>query len=385
MIATTFKMPTQRDWAKADPNVAHLLTVMAGRNGMVVGAPGVGKSQSHIQLAELVGREFLLLLGSTMAPEDVGGIPHVYNAEQFFRQLPPYWAYRLEQPGVLVLADEFTCTTPSVRAPLQTMYADRRIGQCKIHPDNWLAGACNPPKWAPNASPLEKAMANRFVHYDWQYDFDSFCEGMESETNQFGHGWIPTLPSDWGRHKVKWGHMITSYLRKNSNERVMVPDNDEEVAYPTLRSWHTLRDILAAASSVEAPSNIQSKMAAGAVGKIVGSNFLRYVAQLDLIDPEACLAGTATFVFDRKRIDLASALLVSLVSCIKQNYTADRLDAAVDIFCNNVGKHCKDLVFTQLKHLVMARPDGTSLSAKSIKIISEFGKTIPDHIRNKGK
>jgi hypothetical protein len=384
-LAIGFQMPTARDWAKADPNVAHFLTLMAGRNGMVEGPPGVAKSQSHFQLANNTGRELLLLLGSTMAPEDVGGIPHVYNAEQFFRQIPPYWAHRLEKPGVLVLADEFTCTTPSVRAPLQTMYADRRIGQCKIHDDNWLAAACNPPRWAPNASPLEKAMANRFVHFKWQEYFDGFCDGMESENDEFTTGWLPTLPIDWGRHKVKWGHLITGYLRKNSNERLMVPENDDEVAYPTYRSWHTLRDILAAASSVEAPSNIQSKLAAGAVGKTVGSNFLRHVAQLDLADPEGCLAGTTQFVFDRKRIDLASALLVSLVSCIKQNYTEERLDAAVDIFCNNVGKHCKDLVFTQLKHLVMARPEGTPLSAKSIKVIGEFGKTIPDSIRNKGK
>jgi len=385
LVAKTFQMPTQRDWAKADPNVAYWLTVMAGRNGMVEGPPGVSKSQVAHLMAKKHNREFLLLIGSTMAPEDVGGIPHVIGMEQFFRQVPPYWAHRLTQPGAYLFLDEYTCTPPSVRAPLQTLTADRRIGNMELHPDTWISAACNPPKWAPNASPLEKAMANRFVHYKWDYDFDAFAQGMESEVDAFGQGWIPTLPSDWARHKVKWGHLITGYLRKNSNERVMVPDNDEEVAYPTLRTWHYLRDILAAASSVEAPSNVQSKMAAGAVGKTVGSNFLRHVSQLDLADPEGCIAGTTQFVFDRKRIDLASALLVSLVSCIKQNYTEERLDSAVDIFCNNIGKHCKDLVFTQLKHLVMARPEGTALSAKSIKIISEFGKSIPDSIRNKGK
>lgn len=380
-----FTMPTARQWSKADPNVAHFLTLMAGRNSMVEGPPGCAKSQSHFQLADTTGRELLLLLGSTMAPEDVGGIPHIYNAEQFFRQIPPYWAHRLQEPGVIVLADEFTTVTPSVRAPLQTAYSDRRIGQCKIHPDNWLAAACNPPKWAPNASPLEKAMANRFVHYQWQENFDGFCDGMESENDEFTTGWMPTLPQDWRRLKVKWGHMVTGYLRKNSNERSLVPENDDEVAFPTYRSWHTLRDCLAAAESVGAPPNILSKMAAGAVGKTVGSNFLRYVAQLDLIDPEACLAGSAHFTFDRKRVDLASALLVSLVSCIKQNYSEERLDSAVDIFCNNVGKHAKDLVFTQLRHLVQSRPAGTSLSKKSIATITEFGKSIPDSIRNKGK
>jgi hypothetical protein len=249
-----------------------------------------------------------------------------------------------------------------------------------------MAAACNPPKWAPNASPLEKAMANRFVHFDWQENFDGFCDGMESgSANQFSFGFIPTLPEGWEGYMTKWGYMISGYLRKNSNERNLIPEDDEQVSFPTYRSWHTLRDCLAAAESVGAPAAIESKMAAGCVGKTVGSNFLRYVKQLDLIDPEACLAGTAKFEFDRKRVDLASALLVSLVCCIKQNYTEERLDAAIDIFCNNVGKHAKDLVFTQLRHLAKARPEGTPLSKKSIEAITEFGRNIPDAVRNKGK
>lgn len=381
-----YVLPTPRQWSKADPNVAHFLTLQAERNSMVSGPPGVAKSQSHFQLADVTKREMLLLLGSTMAPEDVGGIPHVIAAEEFFRQMPPYWAHRLSQPGVLVLADEFTCTSPSVRAPLQTMYADRRIGQLRIHPDNWLAAACNPPKWAPNASPLEKAMANRFVHYEWKENYEGFRSGMVSgSANEFTCGFIPTLPPTWKQYMDKWGYMIMGYLDKNSNERNLVPEDDEQVSYPTYRSWHTLRDCLAAAESVGAPANIQSQMAQGAVGRTVGSNFLRYVAQLDLIDPEACLAGTVQFEFDRKRIDLAAALLTSLVSCIRQNYSEARLDAAVEIFCTNIGKHAKDLVFTQLKALVNARPEGTSLSRKSIATISEFGKNLPDSIRNKGK
>ena len=378
-------MITARQWSKADPNVAFFMTMMAGRNGLVEGVPGVAKTQSVLQVAALTGRECLILLGSTMAPEDVGGIPHVMPAEQFFRQIPPYWADRLSRPGVILFADEFTTVTPAVRAPLLSAYSDRRIGQLHIHPDNWLAAACNPPKYAPNASPLEKAMANRFVHYKWHESFDDFCNGMESEKDEFTHGFIPTLPSDWHRSKVKWGHLITGYLRKNSNDRIQIPESDDENSFPTYRSWHCLRDCLAAADSVNAPSNIQSQMAQGCVGKAVGSNFLRYVAQLDLIDPEACIAGTAKFEFDRKRIDLASALLVSIVSCLKQNYSEDRMDSAIDIFCNNVGKHAKDLVFTQLKHLVQSRPEGTALSKKAIATITEFGKTIPDSIRNKGK
>lgn len=171
---------SRRLWTTACANVAGWICAMAGRNPFFWGPPGVSKSASAYQMAMRQGKEFLLLLGSTMAPEDVGGIPHVMAAEQFFRSLPPFWADRLSRPGVVLMADEFTCTVPSVRAPLQTMYSDRRIGQLQIHPDNWLIAAANPIKWAPNASPLEKAMANRFVHFDFVHNYDAWRDGMMS-------------------------------------------------------------------------------------------------------------------------------------------------------------------------------------------------------------
>jgi len=371
-------------WANACANVAAWICAMAGRNPFLWGPPGVSKSASAYQMAMAQGKEFLLLLGSTMAPEDVGGIPHVMAAEQFFRSLPPFWADRLSRPGVVLMADEFTCTAASVRAPLQTMYSDRRIGQLHIHPDNWLLAAANPVQFAPNASPLEKAMSNRFVHFDFVHNYEAWIKGMESEKDEFGEVYVPTVPADWHRYRTKWGSLIVSYLNKNSTDRIAIPDNDDENAYPTPRSWHVLRDCLAAADSVDAPGAIEAKLAHGCVGRVVGANFLLFKSKLDLVDPEEVLSGSSKFVFDKTRVDLASALLVSMVSALKQNYSEQRLAAAADIFCNNIGKSAKDLVFTQLKHLVNTRPVGTAIPPATLKIIAAFGKTIPAAVKPKG-
>ena len=380
-----FRMPTARDWAEADPNVAYWLCAQAGQNVLCEGEPGVAKTQSVIRMSELMGREALILLGSTMAPEDVGGIPHVMTAEQFFRQIPPYWAHRLSEPGVNLFCDEFTTVTPSVRAPLLTMYSDRRIGQLRIHPSNLMLAACNPPIWAPNGSPLEKAMANRFSHFKWNFNFEGFSNGMESPEDTFTFGYIPTLPEGWGDLKPKWGHLITGYLRKNSNERVVVPQSEDEKAYPTPRTWHALRNCLAAADAIGAPANIQLEIAQATVGRVSGGNFMRHVAQVDLADPEAVLAGTVTFKFDRKRVDAAAALLVSIVSCIRQKYTEERMIRAVDVFCNNIGQHAKELVFTHLRSLASAKPTNEKMPTEAVKIIGEFGKTIPEHVKRQIK
>jgi len=376
-------MASDFNWAKADPNAAYFITLQAGRCGKVEGPPGVAKTQYHIQLAKKTGRDLILLLGSTMAPEDVGGIPHIALNEQFFRQLPPWWANRLQDPNCLVFVDEFTTVTPSVRAPMLTMFSDRRVGQCHIHPDNWMAAACNPPQWAPNASPLEKAMANRFSHYTWKENFDGFVQGLESgQANDFGMGDIPVLPEHWKGGMQKWGYTIAGYLRKNSNDRVSIPESDDDMAYPTYRTWHSLRDCLAAAESVSAPANIIHDIAHATVGRAAAGNFLQYIDAMDLVDPEEVLSGRMEFIFDKRRVDLAAVLMSTVVACIRRDYSEDRMVAAISLFCENIGKHAKDLVFTQLRNLVEARPAAViCLPKAAMKIMSDFGNTISPEVR----
>lgn len=371
-------------WAKAHP-MSHLaIAVQVGVPGGAEGAVGIAKSSTIHQWAERWAKEALLLIGSTHAPEDFSGIPYVSECKRFFNQVPPYWAERLARPGALLFIDELTTVPVSVRAAMLSMLTERRLGNLRIHPDTIMIAAWNPPKMAPNASPLEKSMANRFFHCDWEISWADWESGMTTQDRKWGASEVPVVPLNWADYLEKWGYLITSYLRKNSADRIRIPENDEERAFPTPRTWDYACRVLAGGEAVGAPSNVQAQLVAGCVGKQVGSTFMQYVAQLDLLDPEECLAGTKQFVFDRKRVDLAAALLVSLVACVKQNYTEDRLCSAVDIFCNNVGKSAKDLVFTQLKNLVNARPEGTPLPRRALDIISAFGKSIPDAVRNKG-
>lgn len=377
MVAST------QSWSKASPNAPMILVGQAGVAAKAEGPPGVAKGAEIFQWSRVLGRDLMYLIGSTHAPEDFSGIPFVSECKQFFTQTPPRWAARLSQPGAILFIDELTTVPPSVRAAMLSMLTERRLGDMEIHPDTIFLSACNPSHMAPNASPLEKSMANRFFHWEWQHDFEAWSTGMMSEDDTFTPRWIPVLPKDWVRHKSELGAAIISYCRKNSGEVIAVPKNDEEMAFASPRTWKYLRDALAAAISVDAPANIRTKIANGLVGKTTGSNFVRWMDQRDLADPEEILAGTKEFRHDKKRADLTVTLLASVVTAVKRKYTEDRMDAAVQLFCGNVGKDTADLVFTQLRHLVEARPDGTALSRKSIAAITEFGKRIPDHLRKK--
>ena len=372
-----------QQWSKSCPNAVAVLVAQSGASVKLEGPPGVAKSSVVWQWSRVLGRDLMYLIGSTHAPEDFSGIPFVSDCKTFFRMTPPSWAARLARPGAILFLDELTTVPPSVRAAMLSMLTERRLGDLQIHPDTLFLSACNPSQMAPNASPLEKSMSNRFFHWDWKHDFDAWSAGMMSEDDNFVPRWVPTLPSDWKRFKSMVGANIVSYCRKNSGERIAVPKDDTEMAYPTPRSWKYLRDALAAAESVNAPADVRKDICIGMVGKTTGRNVMQYLSQLDLVDPEEVLAGRKEFKHDKKRADLTVTLLTSVVTAVKQQYSEDRMDSAVELFCSNVGKDTADLVFTQLRHLVEARPDGVPLSKKSLAAIKQFGDRIPPEFRKK--
>ena len=378
-------MASLREWSKADPNVPMLLAAYSGAASHTEGVPGVGKSTVIHQWAKATGREMMLLIGSTHAPEDFSGIPFVSECKTFFRQTPPEWAARLATPGAILFLDELTTVPPSVRAAMLSMITERRLGSLHIHPDTLIFAASNPSNLAPNASPLEKSMANRFFHWQWKHDYTAWQTGMMSEDDEFKPSWSPVIASakEWKRFRPLMGSIIVGYTNKNSNERIVVPDNDEEKAFATPRTWKYLRDALCVAEALEAPADIRKHLSVGLVGKQTGRNFMQYYDQRDLIDVEAVLKNPSSFKHDKKRADLTLTLLTTVVTEVKRQYSEERMDAAIDLFCANVGKDTADLVFTQLRHLVEARPEGTAISKKSLSILSDFKKRIPEHLLRK--
>lgn len=369
------------DW-KRSPNAAGFLAMQVGCTPYWESDPGQGKSTMMSQVAEILKRELYLFIGSIHAPEDFGGIPFPSMAGSdglpaYFDMVPAKWAIRFASPGAMCFFDELPTVKPSVRAPILSVLTERKIGNQRLHQDTIFCAAGNPIHQCPDASPLEKSFANRLIHFKWKMDFESFAEGLATEDDQFPAPQVPIVSADWRRLKVKYGAMIGAYLRRNPADRTNVPNNDEETSYPTYRSWTYLRNLMCAAEVTGAPADVEASLAEATVGKTAGPNFLQFKTAYDLVDPEAVLLEKEQFKFDRKRIDLAAAMMVSLVSCVKANYTPERMEVALKVVTVDIGSHAKDLVLSQLRHLINAKPASATLTQKSMDLIKEFGKHLP--------
>ena len=378
-------MSTLINWARVDGNAAGWIAAQAGPAVLFEGDPGEGKSSTILQLAEQLGRDLILLIGSTHAAEDFSGIPFVAESKTFFDMVPPRFGERMSRPGSIVFCDEINTSPPSVQAAELSMFSERRLGEIKIHPDTLFFGACNPVHMAPNAAPLAKSMLNRFYHADWKFNFETYASGMETEDNEWGKAEFPKIEADWKRYRPKFGMLIVRFLRSNPRLRKSIPQTDEQKAFPTPRTWTYLRDCLAAAASIDAPSSIQSELCKGLVGDTAAGEFMRHMNIDDMIDAEAILDGRETFTYQKKRPDLAVCLLPALISGVKRDYTVERMDRAIECFVKSVGAHQKDLVFSQMKHLVRCKPPTEAFSPKATALIKELAASIPAALRNGSK
>ncbi|MFM1803512.1 MAG: hypothetical protein RL136_391 [Planctomycetota bacterium] len=226
------------------------------------GPPGVGKSAVVGQLARERGLELVDIRAPLLDPTDLRGIPAVVGdrAEWF---APSFLPREGAPPGVLFF-DELNAAPPIVQASLYQLVLDRRIGEYHL-PEGWVVVAAgNRERDRSVAFRMPDALANRFVHLEFEPSFD-----------------------DWRRWAVarRLNASVVAFL--SLRRELLHKPGDNERAFPTPRSWEMAADIVDAYGTALAADEVL----AGAVGKGAAIEFLRFVAnELSLKEIDAVLS-----------------------------------------------------------------------------------------------
>lgn len=131
------------------------------------GAPGIGKSQIHEQVANDMGVAFLDLRAVLLDVVDLRGLPHVNGDGRAHWAIPEFLPQNGE--GILFL-DEFQQAVPLVKNGLSSLILDRRLGEYRL-PDGWaIAAASNRESDRASTTKMPTHIANRFVHLDLEID-----------------------------------------------------------------------------------------------------------------------------------------------------------------------------------------------------------------------
>lgn len=351
-------------------NLAYFIAIQTRVPALAEGGTGVAKSQFMKALAKALGYQFYSLIGSLHAPEDFGGIPFPVFEERHAELLPMKWVRRTADPFWFIFFDEVTTIPQSVRPVTLSMLSERLIGEVEMHPTTICCGACNPPELAPNASPLEPSLLNRFYHHKWQVPVTTWLEGMMRDQN-FQVPQIPVLPEDWVNYRGKWSALIGRFIQSKPSmiEKVLKADSVDK-AFQSPRALQKTALLLAGAENIDAPTEIYAELVNGMVGSDFATEFFAHLNTVELYDPEEIVEGKAKVKWD-KRASTLSLASSAVLGAIRHQNNPDRFNRACEFFVE-LCQHEADLALYPLAELAKLRPKGHMYQPKVAKTFADI-------------
>ena len=298
---------------QADTLAAMQILLAAGVPVLLWGDPGTGKTHTIEAFARRAGWGTVSVIASIRDPTDFAGLPVRTDAGVVFE--PPAWARRAADSDgeSLVFFDEVNTATPATQNALMRVVLEGRVGDLHLGDRVRFAAAANPPSQNSAAWDLSAPLANRFAHLQWPVSFEDWKAGYLS-------GWPDPEPVDvdasavdpYCREMVKL--LQASFLASRPALLCDVPDNGAAPrGWPSPRSWERLADCLAIADAAKAADEVRLLVAASLVGDGAAAEYLGYLRNLDLPDPQELLAYPSKFG-ELQRSDQQLAALDSVVA-----------------------------------------------------------------------
>ena len=325
------------------------------------GAPGTGKTSAVRALAEAMGWPCETVIASIREPSDFAGLP-VVGDDGRVRFAPPLWADHLAEQGRgLLFLDEISTAPPAVQAALLRVVLERVVGDVMLPEEVVVVAAANPPEQSADGWDLSAPLANRFCHLDWVVDAGAFAEGI---TGGFPPPVVPALPSGWEAALPLAQGLVAAFVKVRPMLACAPPDDAAGAGrgWPSPRTWEMTARLWTAAGAAHAGPDVRAALVRGALGDGTGVEFLSWVQEMDLPDPEAVLADPDAFVLPA-RGDRVYAVLSSVVAAVTTDPTPERWLAGWRVL-GRAGEGTPDVAAMAARVLVRSRPDGTALPAE---------------------
>lgn len=392
---------------KIDKNTIALMTAMKARMPvMLVGAPGVGKTETFRSIAKKMGYSLKTLIGSQLDPTDLAGLPHgevVGTREDGSPimgtvNLAPAWQiFIMKHKKVILFLDEFSNTSSAVRASMLTMLQNREFPNGDVMPrETIIVGAMNPSSQAADGYELDLPTTNRILFIPWNPSINNWYEGMLNcwghkvgSTNAYGH----TVTEE----EMKWRRKIVAFIRDNPSYLHKEPANVESTevfgvnrkdesemevlrsSWASRRSWDHLAEVLGEETTGDA--FVQDILMQGTIGYASSAKFRDWLIQNDDISPDEVIANPKDFDYASLEVDKSNALLRAVVDKV----TDENLDNVIQIFLlmvkNKKGHLAGPFVKSFLDAATTKSANVKNIKENATKITKIIGKLSP-YIKN---
>jgi hypothetical protein len=245
--------------------------------------------------------EFLDLRLSLLDPTDLKGIPF-FNAatNEGVWAKPSFLPSGKESKGILFL-DEINTAPPAVQASAYQLVLDRKVGEYEL-PEGWsIIAAGNRENDRGIIYKMPPPLANRFVHFEMEVDFDDW--------------------KAWA-YSMKIESAIIAYLAYDKSMLFTIDATSNEKSFATPRSWEYVDSIVK--SGIEAELILDS--ISGAVGREAAIGYLSFKKVMkDLPDLNTILDGTFTEL-EEDDVKVMMALAIGLVNALMESPSEEAIE-----------------------------------------------------------
>ncbi len=340
------------------------VSVTAGVPVLLWGSPGTGKTSVVRALGESLGWPVEVVVGSIREPTDFAGLPVVVDGG--VRLAPPTWARRLADAGEGVLfLDELTTAPPAVQAAMLRIVLERVVGDLALPPGVRVVAAANPPEQAADGWELTPPLANRLVHLDWPVDASAVADGLAVGFP------APAVHRHAGPDPARLATAratVGAFLKVRPALVLQVPTVAAQAGrgWPSPRSWETVAVLLGMCDTAGVDEDVRAALVTGSVGEGAGIEFLSWLANADLPDPEAVLADPDSFELP-ERSDRAFAVLTAVASVAIAHGDAASWTAAWRVLAKATAA-APDVATLVAQSLAAARPAGAALPPEVLEL-----------------
>lgn len=156
------------------------VAMYANQTVLLIGDPGVGKSAIMYRAAKEMDMPLYVLLGSTLDPTDIGGLPMRSPDGTHVIRIPLEEVQKCaDAPGVLFL-DEISAAPGPVQAAMLRLILERKAGSVTLHPETRVVAACNPPEQAPAGFELSAPLMGRMAVVNFRPNDDEVIDHLRT-------------------------------------------------------------------------------------------------------------------------------------------------------------------------------------------------------------
>jgi MoxR-like ATPase len=346
-------------------NEALAVAVRARVPVLLWGSPGTGKTSAVRALGDALGWPVEVVIGSIREPADFAGLPVVLDGA--VEMAPPAWARRLAEAGTgLLFLDELTTAPPAVQAAMLRVVLERVVGDLALPHDVRVVAAANPPEQAADGWELAPPLANRLVHLEWPVDAGAVASGLAVG---FPAPAALLAAEPTPAQALAARATVAAFLQVRPPLVLQLPSTAAATGrgWPSPRSWEAVSSLLAACDATAASDDARAALVVGAVGEGPGLEFLSWLANADLPDPEAVLADPDTFELP-ERSDRAFAVMTAVAAVAVAKADTGSWAAAWRVVAKAAAA-APDVATLVARTLAGARPAGAELPTEVLKLV----------------